>query len=717
MASIGGTIRTIWQRQPTVREYDANIDIRSEARAFEEALPASQRKELGQFFTGMPLGRVLAALAVEAGTQCILDPMAGSGDLLDAASETAATRGTRLLRLDAIEVDETTAAMCESRLRRVTIGDDLVPRIICGDAFQPATHETLSDSGYDLVVTNPPYVRYQSLNGRGPKIRSGLSDIVEQRLSGTPQEIWRSLTDGYSGLADLSVPAWMLSALLVKPEGRLALVVPATWRSRVYADVIRYLMLRCFRLELVVEDTQPGWFFDAIVRTHLIVARRLPDTEMAQPLNTRQNWAEAQWIQVAPEAACTESLVGGAFPREQPEDAFAAWCRTATRTEVQGIRGRAFSLEDEWAALRAQAGARPWMKSLEPAGANGSATVQSHSSAVSVPEALRDLLPASFDGHALRPLTSAGIHAGQGLRTGCNRFFYVQLVGDEQEAVVRVRTNPVFGGGRTLPVPASTLIPVLHRQADLEALRNGILPATRVLDLRRAVFPEDMDKVHEAAAYQLLHSDELPAVMPDELAAHVRAAGGTRIESGENAKPIPEMSAVRTNARAGRKSALPRFWYMLPDFMPRHLPQAFVPRIIYGAPQVYTNANPAILIDANFSTFWTEDSGWTVASLTALLNSAWCRTVMEATGTPLGGGALKLEAVHLRTMAVPHLDGEAVASLNDAGTGSQDPRLCDRIVLQAILGDQTSDSDVDAFAERLNERRAALGAGRQRGAA
>lgn len=700
-----------------MREYEANIAIRSEARAFEEALPVSQRKELGQFFTGLPLGRVLAALAVEAETQCILDPMAGSGDLLDAASETAAARGTRLLRLDAIEVEDATAVMCETRLRRVAMGDDHAPCVVCGDAFLPATLGTLPDSGYDLVITNPPYVRYQSLNGRGAKVRSGLSDIVEQRLSGTAQEIWRTLTGGYSGLADLSVPAWLLSALLVKPEGRLALVVPATWRSRAYADVIRYLLLRCFRLELVVEDTQPGWFSDALVRTHLIVARRLPDGEMTEPLNARRNWPEALWVQVAPEAACTESLLGGAFPGGQPEDAFAVWCRTAARPEVRGIRGRAFSLEEEWAALRAQAGARPWMKSLEPAGANGSAAVQSDSSAASVPEALRDLLPPSFNGHALRPLSSAGIHAGQGLRTGCNRFFYVKLVGDENDGVMRVQTDPVFGGGRVVPVPESTLIPVLHRQADLEAWRNGILPATRVLDLRRAVLPEDMEKVREAAGLQLLHSEDLPAVMPDELAAHVRVAGETPVGSGGSARPVHELSAVRTNARAGRKSALPRFWYMLPDFMPRHLPQAFVPRIIHDAPRVYANASPAILIDANFSTFWTEDSSWAAAGLTALLNSAWCRAVMEAMGTPLGGGALKLEAVHLRTMPVPHLEREAIARLNDAGSGNQAPKHCDRIVLRAIWGDKASDGDIDTFAERLNERRAALSAGRQRGAA
>ncbi|MCS3902092.1 hypothetical protein J2T55_000084 [Methylohalomonas lacus] len=695
---------------------EADKAIRSEARAFEKALPASQRKELGQFFTGMPLGRVLAALAVDAETQCILDPMAGSGDLLDAASETAIVRGTRLLRLDAIEVDNATAALCEKRLRRVAVGTEYTPCTSCGDVFLPATHEKLPDTGYDLVITNPPYVRYQVLNGRVAKIRSGLSNIVEQCLSGAAQEVWGALTDGYSGLADLSVPSWLLSALLVKPEGTLALVVPATWRSRAYADVIRYLMLRSFRLELVVEDTQQGWFSDALVRTHLIIARRLSDAEVAEPLSARQNWPGAQWVQVAPEAGCPESLLGGAFPGRQPEEDFAAWCRTAGRPDVRGIRPRVFSLEEEWTALRAQAGTRPWMKSLERAGTAVSTTVQSYPSVVSVPEALRDLLPPSFDWHALRPLNAVGIHAGQGLRTGCNRFFYVKLIGDEND-VMRIETDPIFGGGRVMPIPASALIPVMHRQADLEAWRNGMLPTTRVLVLRDIVLPEDMDKVREYAELQFLHTDQLPAVMPDELAAHVREAGETPVGNGTQEKRVQELSAVRTNVRSGRGGTLPRFWYMLPDFKPRHLPQAFVPRIIHDVPQVYANSSPAILIDANFSTFWTEADEWTAAGLAVLLNSTWCRAVMEATGTPLGGGALKLEAVHLRTMPVPYLDPESIAKLNDAGDGPQDPQLCDRIVLYAVLGNKASAADIDAFAEHLNERRAALGAERQRGAA
>src|SRR5690606_22918114 len=120
------------------------------------------------------------------------------------------------------------------------------------------------------------------------------------------------------------------------------------------------------------------------------------------------------------------------------------------------------------------------------------------------------------------------------------------------------------------------------------------------------------------------------------------------------------------------------------------------------------------------STFWTKGENWTAAGLAAFLNSAWCRAVMEAAGTPLGGGALKLEAVHLRKMPVPHLTQVAIASLNAAGQcapESRDERSIDRVVLRSLLTGNPSEPEIDAFAERLDARRAALGAARQRGAA
>src|SRR4051794_10882092 len=75
---------------------DTRHAVREGARAYEEALPAGQRKQLGQYFTGLPLGKLLAHLAWRPETRTVLDPMAGHGDLLDAAWEAAIEHGAGL---------------------------------------------------------------------------------------------------------------------------------------------------------------------------------------------------------------------------------------------------------------------------------------------------------------------------------------------------------------------------------------------------------------------------------------------------------------------------------------------------------------------------------------------------------------------------------------------------------------------------------------------
>lgn len=696
-------------------------EARDHARAFEAALPARQRKELGQFFSGMKLGRLLASLATTPGTQLVCDPMAGSGDLLDALLETAVRQRAPLQRLDGIEIDEATALVCQQRLRQVCRDDAISPLIASGDAFDPAIYDRLPRTGYDLVITNPPYVRYQALNGRADKVRQGLLTIAESRLQGAPLDVWRSLIAGYSGLADLSVPAWLLSALLVRPGGRLALVVPATWRSRAYADVIRYLLLCCFALEAVVEDTQPGWFSDALVRTHLILARRLSDHETAVPLGARPEFGSADWLQVAPESASDSSLVGRAFDCAEPEAALASWYRSPERPSARGMTIRAFSLEDEWHALAGQASGREWFRQLE-----GTAVRRPFISAIrgaerAIPESIRDCLPHGFRGETLVSLEQLGIRAGQGLRTGCNRFFYVRRLDENKTGdAVRIELDQAFGG-QVLQVPAGVLRPVLHRQADLEAWTRGIVPATRVLDLRGWVLPEHEQAVQLfAAAYRVARA-ELPQSLPAELAAHVRTAGEQPLGDKEDAKPVSALSAVRTNVREGRASSPPRFWYMLPDFALRHLPQAFIPRIIHGEPQVYGNVSPPVLIDANFSTLWSDEGqDWTSAAIRSFLNSVWCRAVMEAAGTPLGGGALKLEAVHLRNIPVPRLDAVSIAELAALGTREIDSEKLsqiDDITLRAVLPGDDSKSEREAFARALYQRLAASVGARQRGAA
>lgn len=644
--------------------------VRSTARSFEESLPPAQRKRLGQFFTGLPLGKLLAHIALVPEASDLIDPMAGHGDLLDAAATTAQARSIKLDRLDGMELDPETAAFCGRRTaalkRDGAVRDGC---IVTGSAFDPSIVAALSAPSYDLVITNPPYVRYQSQNGNGAgvdDVRRGLSTIVKARMTGDERALWLSLVDGYSGLADLSVPAWLLSALLTRPGGRLALVVPATWRSRDYADVVRYLLLRAFHLEFIVADTQPGWFSDAMVRTHLVVARRLRWDEAKVPVSRRSQLPSANWLQISPEASGGESLVGGAFPGTEPERDFAIWAHTMNR-EVRGVETRQFSLDEEWLTLVQRLKRKSWFQKTEiQRDAPPLSSMWETRSAV-MPEGFRNMLPTSAAPVRLQTLEQAGIRVSQGLRSGCNRFFYVTITDEVERETVTVEASKSFQSMR-FRVPSSALRPVLHRQAELQAFVNGGVPLTRVLDLSDWILPEDQSAVNEAADAYRKRGISMPRVMPPELASFVRLAAAYAPNSNEPKRFIPDLTAVCTNVRQTAKGHIvPRFWYMLPAFNSRHLPAIFAPRINHVTPTVVLNTQPRILIDANFSTIWADEKRWTPHALYALFKSSWCRAAMEAAGTPLGGGALKLEATHIRQVPIPLLSDRDCERLNDLG--------------------------------------------------
>ncbi|MCY4012141.1 MAG: N-6 DNA methylase [Gammaproteobacteria bacterium] len=689
---------------------DGIAGLRAESRAFEKALPQDRRKALGQFFTGRKVSAVLAHLANRADTERVLDPMAGTGDLLDAVYDASTLRGNSIRQLHAIEIDDKAARLCQRRLNHLVRGNGPDIRILRSDAFDPATHAR-SETQYDLVIANPPYVRYQSMRGRTDAVRRGVARIASQRLDGAARTIWTTLADGYSGLADLSIPSCLLCALFVRPGGRLALVIPATWRSRSYADVVRYLLLRAFRVEVVVEDSHGGWFPDALVGTHLVVARRLHADATGVPLRDRTAWSPGAWFQIHAEAESDISSIGRAFPCDAPEAAFASWA-LAHRTDSPpaGIAARKFDAQDEWASLRAAPRVPAWLTTLEPSSRPVRTVNQpSHRPALGhIPETLRDLMPPKLHPNSFRSANDLGIHTGQGLRTGCNRFFYVDAISEPSGEASDVTTHAVFDS-RVVSVPTIALKPVLHRQAELAAPRSHHI-RTHVLDLRHWVLPEDMPAVNAARTIYQRMGEQTPGEMPEGLAEHVRSAACTSLPGPLNGRTVSALSAVRTNIRPARANATPRFWYMLPAFAPRHMPDAFVPRVNYGLPRTYVNTDPKLLIDANFSSLWSDDPRFTADVLAMLFNSAWCVALMEAGGTRLGGGALKLEASHLSRLPLPSFNGPTIAKLQSVARerGSSSRALVDRVVLGAMLPASISPSYIDTVATALLERAAQL---------
>ena len=106
---------------------------------------------------------------------------------------------------------------------------------------------------------------------------------------------------------------------------------------------------------------------------------------------------------------------------------------------------------------------RNWFRALEPGASVGSLFRKNRKS-------FERLVPAG-----LRPLVDGvptelvfpdetGLLISQGLRTGCNGFFYVEFLEGAPDDSARVRLNSLFNDDEVI-VPAACIVPVVRKQS------------------------------------------------------------------------------------------------------------------------------------------------------------------------------------------------------------------------------------------------------------
>jgi hypothetical protein len=594
----------------------------------------ARRKRLGQFFSGLPLGRLLAALAGAGEAKSIIDPMAGRGDLLRGCLEVGAEPDV----LAGIEIDH--AAYRQAR--RALPGAEIVH----GSAFDPKSLHKLPTLSWDLVIGNPPFVRYQDGGGHddgvpgAAMVRSDLAASL-RLMTGLPLDDHSLLLEkvvGYSGFSDLAVPSVLLSMALVRPGGVLALVLPQTWLARNYAQPIRDCLDDLFDVQAIVEDEDARWFPDALVRTTLVVAKRRargsPRTSLGQLR-----------IRLGASAANGESLVGGLLSgSQQPEREFADKLQGEAELPIfEGASCRILRLESEVG--------HPVLSGSTSGASRGGA-----------------LLDPALSQAAMSSLDEYGVDVGQGLRTGANDFFYVKPSGRSGYFIA----SDALGGG-LVACPPSLL---------REAVRDQRGDQDLILDLRTVALPEDLNQWGKEAssAYRL---------MPPSVAAHVRHASTCLSGKPGREKRIPDLSAVRTNVRVARSGSPPRSWYMLPDFQPRHMPDVYMARVC-GARPVATTTRRGVLVDANFVTFRCNGI-LSSQALVAILNSNWVWAWLEEAGAPMGGGALKIERTMLARLPLPKLSAiqiQDLAKIGGADSPPSPPEAADRILVSQICKEE-----------------------------
>ncbi|QMU23355.1 SAM-dependent DNA methyltransferase [Gordonia rubripertincta] len=197
------------------------------------------RKARGAFFTPPALADFVSHWAVRDPADAILEPSCGEAAFLTSAASRLDKLNSPRSRtqLEGIEIHEPTARAAANLVKAT----GRAASIRVGDFFEVA-----SERRFDVVIGNPPYVRYQE--------HSGAARLASRRaaLRGGV---------GLTGLASMWAAATVHAAEFLRPGGRLGLVVPAELLSVNYAaEVRRYLMERFGRVRLVMftERVFPG---------------------------------------------------------------------------------------------------------------------------------------------------------------------------------------------------------------------------------------------------------------------------------------------------------------------------------------------------------------------------------------------------------------------------------------------------------------------------
>jgi len=220
---------------------------------------AVERKRRGAFFTPPSIAEFLVNWAVTDSDATVLDPSCGEAVFLVAAGEQLQFLGKSTADLDSqvygVDIHQSSLEDAD----RLLTSAGLDARLIHSDFFEVAAPDQLGCELplVDAVVGNPPFVRYHHHAGQVRKVAAEAAFRRGVRLS---------------GLASSWAPLLVHASAFLKPEGRLAMVLPAELLTVHYAEPIRQWLRRRFEaVNLVIFEKLQ--FEGALENVVLLLAR------------------------------------------------------------------------------------------------------------------------------------------------------------------------------------------------------------------------------------------------------------------------------------------------------------------------------------------------------------------------------------------------------------------------------------------------------------
>jgi methylase of polypeptide subunit release factors len=208
-----------------------------------EGHDVAARKALGAFYTDAAVVQFLVSWGMRTAARRVMDPACGDGRFLEAAARLGARQ------VVACDVDPRALAAARERLRRAGCCGEFLDQDFF--AVEPGSLEPV-----DLIVGNPPFIRYQRF-----------SDRSRRRALASARRVGAKLTR----LASSWAPFLLHAMQFLRPGGRLAMVVPAEIAQTQYGlSTLRALAGRFGALSLLTFEE--NLFADAEEETFLALA-------------------------------------------------------------------------------------------------------------------------------------------------------------------------------------------------------------------------------------------------------------------------------------------------------------------------------------------------------------------------------------------------------------------------------------------------------------
>ncbi|QNR23201.1 MULTISPECIES: N-6 DNA methylase [Croceimicrobium] len=190
----------------------------------------SAQKLRGGYYTPQAIADFLCQWSIDKKTERILEPSCGDGNFIESAIlrfKELGIEGEDLKgRIKGIELLKEESLKAKARAANLGLNSNT---IVNHDFFHYISSNVVEK--YDVVIGNPPFIRYQSFPEEHRKLAIGMM----QDLGLSPNK-----------LTNIWVPFLVVSASLLKDDGRIAMVVPAELFQVKYAAETRVFLSKFF---------------------------------------------------------------------------------------------------------------------------------------------------------------------------------------------------------------------------------------------------------------------------------------------------------------------------------------------------------------------------------------------------------------------------------------------------------------------------------------